>query len=185
MFGVYGATKRLFNLFKSALDPIISQLKTKEGRDRATHALASVINLGEKAVPVVRTALAIGERVTGVDLDNPLTQHILDAAAKYGLRVEEALAEPDEFARMGKLIRIEGEGLRNTIAALLPEAEHGVQIGETLVRSIEELNLIPRNVLEAAVHNAHVALAAAGEIVKQPPILTAAPPSHAEVNLEL
>jgi hypothetical protein len=178
--------KAAFNFFRSALDPIVKQLKTNEGRDKATHTLASVIQLGEHAVPMVRTALAVGGSVAGID--TAYEQSLLKAGAKLGLKIEAALAEPDEYARMGKLIRLEGGGLRDDIANnILPHAKDGIEIGDVLVKDVATLNLIPNGVLEAAVHNAHVALSVAGEVVKPvvPPALTAAPPSHAEVNLEL
>ena len=162
MFNIGNAFKAAFNLFRSALDPIVKQLKTKEGRDKATHALASVINLGEHAVPIVKAALGIA------GVGTPYADAVIDSAAGYGLKIEDALNEPDEFARMGKLIRIEGGGLRNYIATnVLPEAEHGIQIGEQVIHSIEDLHLVPNKVFDAAVHVAHVAVDVAGEVVKQ------------------
>src|ERR1700741_292528 len=160
--------KAAFNFFRSALDPIVKQLKTKEGRDKATHTLASVIQLGEHAVPIVRVALSAGSAVTGIDTS--YAQALVNAGEKVGLKIKDALAEPDEYARMGKLMRLEGGGLRDYIANnILPHAKDGIEIGDVLVKDVAALNLIPNSILEAAVHNAHVALKVAGEIVKPIP----------------
>src|ERR1051325_3652577 len=101
MFGINKAVKSLYNFFRSALAPIVDKLKTKEGRDAATHALASVINLGEHAIDIVRAVL----NVAGYKDEH--LEAALAGAQRYGLKIEDALSEPDEYARIGKLLRLE------------------------------------------------------------------------------
>ena len=160
MFGIYKAAHKVASIFNSVFGPLLDQIKSDEGRERARHALISVIDLGEHALPFAREVALLAP---GAAISVP----ILEAASKIGVKVEDILKEPDYHKWVGLSLDLVGQSTRGSIAAALPKLEHGLDIAGNVVRTAAELDALPNHLFHGAAQAAYITLAQAGEIERQ------------------
>lgn len=166
MLGIYGWFHRTFdNLFQD----ILNLIHNKDAREKAKQALSAAIDFGEHAIPFVKEIALL---LPGAAVSEPL----IDAAAKIGVKIENMLAEPDYHKWIGMTLDLAGQATRTAIGNLLPTLEHGLTIAGKVISTAAELDALPNHIFHGAAQAAYIALKQAGELEKEVKDVVLPPP---------